>query len=290
MNSLENKKVSDKIKERGFSLISNLLDYKSLDEILTVLDVSSLKTKGSYQSYAPVFFSQYISKIIKFEFRKIKESIILKKLAKKLNFKDIADEFFNGESELQMIDSYFSKISSENIITWHNDIGYKETADKKKNEIILKNFFETSEATLYNKKSSSSPRGLKFFIYLTDVQSNNGALAVIPFSNQIIKAITLLILEKKIQVTDYWSLEKLRELILKKENKELLIKKLNDKIINSFLEETKFIKEKKDTSKFDLEMNKGSVIIFDEMCIHRGSAPKKTNRAVLRFIYRKKLN
>ena len=34
-------------------------------------------------------------------------------------------------------------------------------------------------------------------------------------------------------------------------------------------------------------MNKGGAVIFDELSVHRGSAPKKTDRIVLRFVYKK---
>ena len=58
--------------------------------------------------------------------------------------------------------------------------------------------------------------------------------------------------------------------------------------IENFLENTKFIEnETPDTSKFDFNLKRGGAVIFDELSVHRGSAPKKTDRIVLRFVYKK---
>ena len=141
-----------------------------------------------------------------------------------------------------------------------------------------------------NKKTNVSSRGLKFFIYLTDVQSENGALAIIPFSNQIVKTVTALILENKISLTPFWNLSDLRKLVEKKNNKNLIYEKLGQEKVDTFIKQTEFINNKKNTTEFDIEMKKGSMIIFDELCVHRGSAPKNSDRLVIRYLYRKKLN
>ena len=67
---------------------------------------------------------------------------------------------------------------------------------------------------------------------------------------------------------------------------------MNEKIqkekIQQFLHDTKFIEnETPDTSQFDFNLKKGGAVIFDELSVHRGSAPQKTDRIVLRFIYKK---
>ena len=38
---------------------------------------------------------------------------------------------------------------------------------------------------------------------------------------------------------------------------------------------------------FDFNLKKGGAVIFDELSVHRGSAPSKTDRIVLRFIYKR---
>ena len=129
---------------------------------------------------------------------------------------------------------------------------------------------------------------LKFFFYLTDVQSDNGCLAYVPYSNYITKAVANLILQKKIEPTPYWNLIELRNLVLSNNNKNLVLNIVGEEKLNSFIKNTEFIEDKnKDTKKFDIEMKKGGVIIFDEFGIHRGAMPSKNPRQVLRFLYRK---
>ena len=36
-------------------------------------------------------------------------------------------------------------------------------------------------------------------------------------------------------------------------------------------------------------MHKGGTVLFDELCVHRGSQPSKNNRIVLRFLLQRKL-
>ena len=36
-------------------------------------------------------------------------------------------------------------------------------------------------------------------------------------------------------------------------------------------------------------MNKGGAVIFDELAVHRGSAPNKHGRLILRYLYHRKI-
>ena len=96
---------------------------------------------------------------------------------------------------MHQIDSYFTEKSEDEIIPWHNDLGMRK--EKLNNSLAIDSFYNSAKATIYDEKTKISPRALKFFIYLTDVKSNNGSLSIIPSSNIIVKAITKLILEKK---------------------------------------------------------------------------------------------
>ena len=58
--------------------------------------------------------------------------------------------------------------------------------------------------------------------------------------------------------------------------------------MDNFLKNSSFAETGNGNSfKYDLEMKKGSTVIFDELCVHRGSAPKLNSRIVLRYFYRK---
>ena len=272
--------ISDEIKEKGVVAIDNFLENKDLE---TVLKIVKEPKKGSMESYYPVYLSQYISKLIKFDFKKVNNSLFFKKIAKKLNFKEISETVFGAKAELQMIDCYHNKQSNEQILSWHNDIGIKDS----KNINSLKSFYNATKAT-FSKNQTGNARGIKFFIYLTDVKSDNGSLAVIPYSDKIVKSICSLIIKKKIEPISFWSLKNLRNLVNQKIIQELLYEDIQKEIIDNFLKNTNFIEnEIADTTQFDYQMNRGGAVIFDELSVHRGSAPKKTDRIVLRFVYKK---
>ena len=271
--------IANQVKDKGYLSINNFLK----NENLSVLDkiLNHKKPKGKESSF-PVFYKQYLVKFLKVDFESIKKSFILKKIAKKLELKSIAEKIFESDVELHQIDSYYSEKSEKEILTWHNDIGLKS-------ENSHKDFYDESKATIKNAKNKVSARGIKFFIYLTDVQSDNGCLGVIPYSNKIVKELTSLILEKKIYLKPYWNLKDLRNLVADRKNKKLISQKLGEKLVDDFLKNSNFIENENGNSfKYDLEMKKGSIVIFDELCVHRGSAPRLNSRIVLRYFYRKK--
>ena len=97
-----------------------------------------------------------------------------------------------------------------------------------------------------------------------------------------------MILSKKIDPVSFWSLKNLRDLVAQKSVQSLLNDQIQEEKILKFLQYTKFIEnETPDTSEFDFNLKKGGAVIFDELSVHRGSAPSKTDRIVLRFVYKK---
>ena len=272
--------ISEEIKKKGVVSINDFLNQKELNKILHFV---KKPIKGSSQSYFPTNFKQYLIKLLKLDFKKINNSFYLKKIANKLNFKKISEISFGAKAELQMIDCYHNKQSNEHILSWHNDIGITDN----NNPDALKKFYDAAEAT-FIKNTSGGARGIKFFVYLTDVESDNGSLAVIPYSAEIVKNVCALILSKKISPISFWSLKNLRDLVGQKSVQSLLSEKIQKEKIQKFLQDTKFVENDiPDTSKFDFNLKKGGVVIFDELSVHRGSAPRKTDRIVLRFIYKK---
>ena len=273
MNEDQIKTISEKVKESGVISVNNLLNseqFNSANNILKYIYDDRTK-KGDNQGYFPIILKSIIIKLIKFEFDKIKKSFLLKKIAKELQFKKIAEKFFDSEAKLEAIDSYHNEKSDKFIIEWHNDLGYEHW---KKIEDL-----------------NTDRRGVKFFIHMTDVESENGCLGYIPYSHHIVRATTSLILEKKIDLKAYWKLEDLRSLVSENPVKDLIIDRVGSEKLNIFLNNSKFIDEgTKDTFEFDNEMEKGGAVIFDEIGVHRGSMPKKNNRLVLRYLYRKKIS
>ena len=266
------KKVSEKVKKFGVATIQNFLNLTNLELIdRTIAEVKTESVgKGDYRGVYPIGLKSNLIKIIKFEFNKIRKVLILKKIAEELKLRQIAEKILNTNVQLNMIDSYYSEKSDKSIIDWHNDLAYG--------------------GSLNFKEHSLNKRGIKFFFYMTDVQSSNGCLAYIPYSHHVVKALALLIRDKKVEYKPYWQLEDLRSQVLKSPTKDLIENSIGVEKLNIFLNNSKFIEEqKKDTFEFDLQMNKGSAVIFDESGVHRGSMPSKNSRLVLRFFYRKKI-
>lgn len=271
MGEIELDNISNYVRENGIVSIKNFLEpnqFLNAKKILQYINDQKI-AKADPKGYFPVNLQANILKFIKLDFNKIYKAMILKSIAKDLKLRIIADKIFGQKTELHMIDSYYSKQSKTNIIDWHNDIGFKNLTDKKKRDI---------------KKMS-----IKFFFYMTDVESENGSLAYIPYSHHVVKAVTSLMQEKKIKLSVYWGLEDLRNIVLNSDTKNLVISKIGKKRYDAFIKNSKFIEEQnKDTKNFDFQMKRGSALIFDEIGVHRGSRPSKQGRLVLRYFYRRK--
>ena len=251
-------------------------DFKFVSKSLIEL------VKKQKKIYFPVSLKQFLIKFIKFEFKKSLTSKKLIDISNKLKLKKIASNILGKEAFLETLDCYLSIKSNKQILEWHNDIGFNPNT-RSEND-----FLKEAQATIKNKREGSS-RGVKFFVYLTDVKSNNGALGVIPYSHKIVTALTKLIVENKINIKPYWKLKDLREFIFSKNIKESIIELVKSDELNRFIDYSKFIdNSEKDTFDFDYEMKKNSVVVFDELCVHRGSAPIENDRLVLRYLYRKK--
>ena len=129
---------------------------------------------------------------------------------------------------------------------------------------------------------------IKFFFYLSNVFTNNGCLSYLPGSHKIVKEIGRLTYIKEIDYEYYWSLKDLTNLVKKNDIKEKLDRNLGSEVVENFLcnSDKILVDNKKDI--FDIPMNKGGLVIFDEFGVHRGSKIENTPRKVIRFFYRKK--
>ena len=282
MNKLDISKLSKQIKEYGVFSQKNIFDKNEFELISNQLKNLTKKEK---KIYFPINFKDYLFKILKIDFDKIILKKKLVELADKLDFSKIAAESLGDNVYLEVLDCYLSKKSKDTILEWHNDIGYKFNSMNAK-----KDFLEKAKSTIYNQKTKKSSMGIKFFIYITDVKSNDGALGIIPYSHKVVYALTNLILEKKINLKPYWKLKDLRNIILQEDNKKHFLHYIDKNELEKFIEHTKFVDTStEETLNFDFAMSKNSAVIFDEMAVHRGSAPTQNDRLVLRYLYRRKL-
>ena len=268
-----NEKIINNIQTNGFCKIDNFFKEEDLKNIdLKLKEIKEKKiVKGDAISYFPVDLKSYTIHLLRLKFQQVFQAIQLNNFSKNYSLGKIANKYFNGKTDLKHIDSYFSPISNEKIIDWHADIPINLSTNPDK----------------YKKWQ----RHLKFFIYLTDVDHNNGCLAYLPKSNKINKAISKLVLRKQIKIGRFTELTKMREILLyNKELRHLLELEIEigkDKL-DKFIDDTQFVEKDGDTTLFDIKLKKGGMIIFDEFGFHRGSSPALTDRVVLRFLYKPK--
>ena len=69
-----------------------------------------------------------------------------------------------------------------------------------------------------------------------------------------------------------------------KDNQNFLNKKISSEIIENFLKDTEFEDSINTTNKYDYNATAGTMIIFDEGGIHRGSKPTLNDRMVIRYL------
>ena len=82
-------------------------------------------------------------------------------------------------------------------------------------------------------------------------------------------------------------LNDLRNIVQDDYYRNYLETKIKKELIDSFLEQSSFIiNSPHDTQEYDFVLKKSSTLIFDEAGVHRGAETLKTNRLVVRFVYK----
>ena len=267
-----NENLINELKEKGIIKIENFLNINEIQDLTNIIKHYSA-FKNTKNSFWPTNSKLLILKLIKLDFKKFNSSIKILNLSKKKNLMGISKNFFSNNSFLNYIDAYISPVSNNPVIPWHTDQAYH--GDKKPQKYVNpEKFF------------------LKIFIYLTDVEPENGCMAYIPKSHKIGYAIRKGIFEKKIDYKPYWHLKDLRKILIDKNNKNFFKNHFdnNSKIVENFLMETEFCEKNVDTKNYDYNLKAGSAIIFDEGGVHRGAKTLKNDRMVLRYLYSKYKN
>ena len=265
-NYLEIKK---KIITNGFYLIKNFLENKDIYYLKKILDQNI--QKNSKDSFIPFRTKDLINSIFSFKLENIKKNYFINRIKKKYHLKTIASNILENKNELYAVDSYKSKKNKNMVIPWHTDQAYSGK------EVVNENEFVNPDMA-----------ALKFFFYLSDVDSDNGCLGYIPGSHKISYYLKKLILEKKIEYSRYWSLHDYRNLVMSDYVKKKLLNYISPEEIEEFIKNSSFVDSPiKDTKLFDIEAPEGSLLIFDESGVHRGAALNKSDRLCLRFFFRK---
>lgn len=254
--------------QKGFLLKKNVLSKNEIDRVKEII-LNQPGGKGVEKSHYPVNIGNFISKLLKLDFKKIKDSLFLISIKKRLNLNLISNAIFKNKANLVMIDGYWNSIEKKDILPWHSDQAYSGN----KNVEVIK-----SPDIFY----------LKFFFYLTNVGPNNGCTSYIPYSHKITYAVRSCIFEKKVSYEPFWSLSDLVKFIKKKENYKHILEKLDSKDeLNNFFEKAELILSNPEKSFFDFEASPGDLLIFNDSGVHRGSMPSLNTRIALRYLYKK---
>ena len=267
-----NEKQFNELKNLGMVRITNFINEEELSKIKQIIfSYKALKThKDTHFANGP---RSLFLKLAKGDLRKFKESLYFIKLSKKKKLNSVADKYFLNKSSLIAVDGYYTPISNKKVLDWHCDRsnGNREVFDWSCDNI------------------DPDIRSLKFFIFLTDVSSNNGCMSYIPLSNKIAYTLKKGILENKIEYKKFQYLKDFRRIISEKNNYNYIKENLEEKdILDKFLNDTEFVEKGTDTTKFDYNMKAGDAIIFDENGMHKGSKTLGNERMVLRYFFRTK--
>ena len=257
----------EKLKENGILKIDNFLSDFDLNKSISIikyLNVLKGDTRGHFSKKLNFLFS----KLLQGDFKKIKNTFSFLNLEKKLFLKEIADNFFGEESILSLIDCYISPKSTGDVLPWHLDNAYSGQMNV--------------ESFVHPKANS-----LKFFFYLTDVTSDNGCLSYIAKSHKIAFVLKEGIYNGELKYTPYWHLADFLKTITINQNYNYIKKKLGQNQLDNCIDSVYLATNKKNTN-FDVPINKGGVLIFDEAGAHRGSKPMLNDRLALRFLYKRK--
>ena len=262
INELDYKKLRDD----GFVKVDNFLNEEQTNKIKDIVKFYN-SAKGQKETHFCINNKSKILKLLKLDFKKIKDSNYLINMAFEKKLNDISDRLFETKSYLNMIDGYCSPKSNNDVLPWHIDQAYNDREVVR--EIHIPNNFK-----------------YKFFIFLTDVGPNNGCTSYIPGSHKITYAIRKGLYNKNLTYSPHWSLKNLRLFIKKKENYKFILSFLKDEnLITDFLEKTKFADLGVESNNFDYKAKPGDAIIFNEGGVHKGSKTSLNERIVLRYLY-----
>lgn len=254
--------------ENGIIKIANFLSTEELKEIQNIVKFYSLP-KDHPETVFSSKIRHLVYKLLKFKFKKFSHHLKILKLSKKKELNKISNILFKKKSSLDYIDGYCSPVSDKDVLPWHTDQAYSGNIEN------FKNFYNPDDYYI------------KFFIYLTNVTSNNGCMSYIPGSHKISYLIRKGIFLKILKYEPYWMLKDYRKFVLKKENYNYIKNELKSKkTLDEFLSKTEFIEKNIDIDDYDYSMSAGDAIIFNEGGVHKGSKTSKSERMVLRFMFK----
>jgi len=256
-NILKNIKLNGIAKEEG---LLNILDIEKATKLIkTIREVGYIGAKKGL----PINLKNFLTKLVKFDFRTMAASIYFLQLAKKLELAKISEKILGSNVKLYYIDCYRSKKSDQQYLDWH--------VDQSVSEMLPMN---------------PETRAIRFNFYLTDTSSDNGCLGYIPKSNLISHALKKGMFEKVLKHTPHKALVDFRKVIQIKENYQYIKNIIGEEAIKEFLKNTDFAdKQNFIENRFDHAVKRGGALIFDELGVHSAQKMSLGERIIFRYFY-----
>lgn len=251
----------NKLNTEGIIKVEKFLNEEQTLKAYKIIKRYSVE-KGHKDSYLSKSKMDLFRKILKLRFDKFFDHLTIYNLVDQTNQRQFAEIYFKSKVKLFMVDNYYNKASDQKILPWHTD--------QSKDRSYHPDYYS-----------------LKFFVYLTNVDKNNGCMSYVPKSHLICNVIRKGIYGKQIENIQFRTLNEFKSLLANKSNYEFIKERLdNPKILDQFIENTSKLKDS-EISEFDYAAKPGDAILFHEGGIHRGSKPSINDRLVIRFHWRK---
>lgn len=187
----------------------------------------------------------------------------LSDVARQCRLRPFAADYLQEPMRLDHIMSIESPKSDELITPWHAD------ATRSEPEVLPPNYFT-----------------LKFFVYLNDIDSSNGAFAYLPKSHRPIIAVRNAIYHGRCPFYKTAFVEQVRRALADPLVLAEVLKTVGQHEIDAFFVATDSLLDLSgDTLAHDLCGPAGTLVVFDDRGMHRGGAPKFSNRSILRYNY-----
>jgi len=184
-------------------------------------------------------------------------------IALQCGFKEFSSLYLEGPAWLSHIMSIEYPASDEPITPWHTDDNSPSEAN-----IYPPNFFT-----------------LKFFIYLNDVDSTNGAFAYVRGSHRLVVAIRESIYRRRIPFCKTRDIADIRAACENPQVAHAILKTVSRQDIDDFMSATEDLSDESESPELDLIGPAGTLLVFDDRGMHRGGIPRGGHRSILRYNY-----
>jgi len=257
--------------KQGYLLIPNFFDSAYAEELKKKI---LLFCNQKNNKYAVFKYPEKLSRIFSYKFYKkngfkIKDFEIMLAIINSTqldNLKNLRDSL--GLKKLYLIDSYLSKVTSNNITKWHCDQAYGGATDPGLYFNGMSELIPTSHIN-------------RVFVYLTNAEINNGCFSYLPESHKVGIAIRNMINMKLIEYRPFYELKDGLQIISDHKFKLIENKLLRLDEIDYFIENAELALSGRQD--FCLQSPAGSMIVFNDLGYHQGTAPTRSERLVMRY-------